>query len=270
MTEPMGVWTNAPLAYVLAEVRTEQLADIKTYYDTLAGQLREQFPVQRRMHAARLVTTGSSVRLESENDSVLEFVAPDNLRGVIIRPSGLVLHSTRYSNFQEFVGCLSSVVGILHKVVPHIYVNRLGLRYIDFVIPRPNEAPEMYVDRRLNPELNISTEAGCPVTTSLSVYPREGGQLVLRYMRGPGQPGLPPDLATVSLGPSQPMIAARNVPPTQTTAILDTDRISEFGTPILLEPESVIRQFQAMRDDVSRAFKAIVITEHARAAWGAA
>lgn len=267
MAASMGAWSNAPLAYVLAEVRTELLADIKTYQPQLAGKFRDEYPIQRTMHAARLVATGTQLLSETAQDVAWEFATPDNQIAVIVRQHGLVLHATTYKDSPDFLGRLQRAVKVIAEVVPSVYINRLGLRYVDFVLPRKGEEPEAYVDRRLNPDLGLFKKAGSPIVTSLAIYPVERGQLTLRYVRGQGKPVLPPDLGQPSLDPS-PLMKPGLVEDTMPTAILDTDRILACSPVERIDADRVRQYFDLMRNDIAEAFKA-AITDHARNVWGA-
>lgn len=266
MTDSLGAWGNAPLVYVLAEVRTEVLADLKNYQPLLAGRFRGEYPIQRTMHAARLVATGTKLLFEPDQDPAWEFATPDNRVAVILRTNGVVLHATRYIDSRNLLAQLRQVVGVVADAVPSVYVNRLGLRYVDFVLPRRDERPESYVDPRLNPDLGLS-EKGDPIITSLVVYPMEQGKLTLRYIRGRGQPELPPDLGQPLLEPS-PLMKSDKITDTTPTAILDTDRILAYPQPEPLDPDRVLKQFAGMHADVSNAFKK-AITKHALKVWEA-
>src|SRR2546426_12214873 len=98
MTDSLGAWSNAPLVYALAEVRTERLADIKNYQAKFAGRLRDDgYPIQRTLQSAKLVASGTHVIFEPEQDAaVWEFATPDNKTAVMLRANGLVLHATHY------------------------------------------------------------------------------------------------------------------------------------------------------------------------------
>jgi uncharacterized protein (TIGR04255 family) len=93
------------------------------------------------------------------------------------------------------------------------------------------------------------------------------GRLTLRYIRGAGQPQLPPDLATIGLDKS-PLMDVAGIAPDQATAIVDIDRTRDFATRELLNPSSLRQEFQRIRDEISNLFKQL-ITPHARNAWGA-
>jgi len=179
-----------------------------------------------------------------------------------------LLHATTYSGHVEFLGRFHDALKLIAGRIPAVFVNRLGLRYVDFIIPQPREAPEDYVDGRINPDLCIAKAPGVAAAMSLVVYPMPNGKLTVRYIRGAGQPQLPPELSTIALEKS-PLMDLRNIASEQPTAILDIDRGREFQTREGLDPDLVRAEFQGMHDDVSEAFKERIITEHARKMWGA-
>lgn len=269
MTERLGAWKNAPLAYVLAEVRTEQLSDLSHYRPELAAALRSEFPIQRNLVTARLIATSDGAStIATEQENAWEFATPDNQVALILRPHGFVLHATTYQDHTEFLGRFRRSLEIIAQRIPSVFVNRLGLRYIDFIIPQKGEVPEQYVDARLNPHLDIQRAKGASTAMSLAVYPMPNGRLMLRYIRGLGQPQLPPELSTIALEKSS-LMGVEGIAATQPTAILDIDRIREFVKREPLDPDSVRTEFQLMRDDVSQIFKETIITQHARNMWGA-
>jgi uncharacterized protein (TIGR04255 family) len=268
MNEALGAWANAPLAYVLAEVRTEQLADLKEYRSKLGARFRGEYPIQRTLQSARFVATNSGLQhIEPDQEGAWEFATPENNVAVIVRAHGIVLHATKYSDSEEFLGRLQRAVNVLAEEVPTVYVNRLGLRYVDFIIPEKGETPEDYVDKRLNPSLDLAKAPGNAVAMSLAVYPMMHGRLALRFVRSSGLPELPPELATFSLEKS-PLMKRERVSADQPTATIDTDRVREFGKPEPLDATKLMDEFRTMHADVSQAFRSL-ITPHARKKWGA-
>ena len=269
MVGRLGAWKNAPLAYVIAEVRTEQLSDLKNYQPDLAAAIRSEFPIQRTLVTARIIATAAGApSVEADQDTAWELATPDNRIGLILRPQGFVLHATKYKDHAEFLGQFHRALQLVADRIPSVYLNRLGLRYVDFVIPRKGESPEDYVDKRLNPQLDLAQTAGTSTAMSVAAYPMLNGRLTVRYFRGVGQPQLPPDVSNINLEASELMSVAR-IDPEQPTAIVDIDRTREFPTRVVLDPAAVRREFQTMRDEISELFKERIITKHARKVWGA-
>jgi uncharacterized protein (TIGR04255 family) len=159
-----------------------------------------------------------------------------------------------------------ATLAIAQEIIPDVYVNRLGLRYVDFIIPKKGEQPEKYVDGRLNPLMPISKSGDSVVAMSVAIYPMGDGNLTVRYVRGTGQPELPPELSTIQLEKSQLMLR-RDVEKDQPTAILDLDRISEIKKPLRLDAASLRERLQKLRNDVHDAFMNQISTEHAKTTW---
>lgn len=271
MSDRLGAWKNAPLAYVLAEVRTEQLADLKNFQPDLAAAFRSQFPIQRALVTACVVSAvGGAPTIEPDPDGAAwEFASPDNRVALVLRPHGFVLHATRYQDHKDFLGSFHGALKVIAGRVPSVFMSRLGLRYVDFIIPKKGEQPEDYVDKRLNPMLDLGQTSAMPTAMTFTIYPMKDGRLTLRYIRGAGHPELPAEFSTIALDKSALMKGQDDVLATQPTAILDMDRIRDFAERRLLEPDFVRRELQGMRDDISEAFKERIITKHARKAWGA-
>jgi len=269
LAESLGQWGNAPLVYVLAELRTERISDVKNYYPKFAGRLRDDgYPIQRTMHAAKVVATGTQMIFEPAQDPAWEFATPDNRTGVMLRPNGLVLHATAYEDEIDFLARLDKVVRLFAEEIPSVYVNRLGLRYIDFVLPRKGEKPEDYVDGRLNPDLGLAKIQADVRTTSVAIYAMGNGrQLTLRYSRGRGKPEMPPDLVMLSLQPSK-LMNPPGVTDIDPTAVLDTDCNLNYSPVEKLDPKRVRDEFALICDEVYTAFLT-AITEHARKIWEA-
>ncbi len=267
MVDSLGAWSNAPLVYALAEVRTEHVADIKNYQPIVAGKLRDEYPVQRMMQTARLIATGAQLLVEGSQESAWEFAAPDNQSAVIVRPNGLILHATAYRDSRDFLDRLHQIVSIFAECVPSVFVQRAGLRFVDYVLPQEGEAPESYVRKELNPDLELATQPHGVTSTSLAVYRMENEiVLSLRYVRGRGKPELPPDLGMLSLSPGKLM--QRSVSAVTETAVLDIDCNRVYSPVERLDPDSVRKQFAAIYEVSFNAFTS-AITKHAIKIWGA-
>lgn len=265
MTRSSGRWDNAPVVYVLAQVRTERIAELKKYLPDFGGQLRDDYPIQREMRGAKLIATPSKFHFEPEEDSAWEFAAPDNRTAVILRPTGLVLHATHYDDEAEFLERLDKVTTLFEKEIPAVYVNRLGMRYIDFVLPRADENLGAYMVKELNPDLGL-VKAGTTATMSLAIYPMaEKRQLIVRFTSGFGKPQLPPDLGPLALEAADLMKIA--VDEKSATAVLDTDCGIEYLPVRKLDSISIKEDFDAIYKDLFDAFKKS-ITPHARSVWG--
>ena len=265
MTRSSGRWENAPVVYVLAQVRTERLADLKERQPMFAARLRDDgYPIQRELQAAKIVNTGTNIVFEPEKDTAWEFATPDNRTAVVLRPTGLVLHATYYDDEIHFLSRLEKITDLFEKEIPSVYVNRIGMRYIDFILPKPGEGLGAYMDKRLDTDLGLAS-SGPLAATGLTIYPIEQRRLIVRYTSGRGRPQIPPDLGALALEPS-PLMKAR-VDDTQPTAVFDTDCGIEYSPVQKLDAARLKSDFALVCGDLYKVFLT-AITPHARRVWG--
>ena len=261
--QALGSLPNAPLAYVLAQVRFQPILEMHTLVPRIQTELRHTFPRFSEFKLAG-IELGSNGPQMVDPVSRWEFASASQRQGVMLLNNSLVFHATEYSAYPAFISSFTRVMEILGKLVQGIFVDRLGLRYIDFVIPSRGESPDLYVV----PSLATRLEPGIPIqaytSVSLTDFSLADGHLVVRYMRGRGMPPLPADLLPLQLLPSK-IMAIKDAAAVD-TAILDTDRFAEVSVPF--EVSDLHQRFEVLHEDTSKAFKAIA-TPHAMKVWSA-
>jgi uncharacterized protein (TIGR04255 family) len=268
MSAALGRLPNAPLAYVLAQVRFEPFLEIEKHIPALQTSLRAHYPRFRRFERVGfevLLTEAAPLpQVQPMPSSVhWEFGTAANFEGVMVQPHSLVFHVTAYETYEQFGQAWLWVMRQVGAHIPELFVNRIGLRYVDFIVPNPDETPEDYVVDRLrcDPALGrIPCQHHQGLT--LAEYRLETGFLAVRYSRGMGRPTLPPDLSELSLQPSA--IMQRVVADHQPTAVLDIDRFMALSA--AYDAEALAEQFGKMHEETSAVFKALT-TDHARAVW---
>lgn len=269
MSAALGHWPNAPLAYVLAQVRFEPFLEIEKYIPALQSSLREHYPRFRRTEQ---VAFHVSPQLEAQPPQVQpasllfwKFGSGSNQVGVVVQQDSLVLGATEYETYAVFGQWWRDVIGRVGEQIPHLFTNRIGLRYINFILPNAGETPEDYVADRLHcdpaPGLPYRDHRGL----SLAEYHLERGTLAMRYLRGTGHLALPPDLVPLELEPSA--IMQCGVSANQPTAVLDIDRYMPLNMPY--DSAALADLFERLHQDIQVAFKALT-TDHARAMWSGA
>ncbi len=270
MSAALGRLPNAPLAYVLAQVRFEPFLEIEKHIPALQTSLRARYPRFRRVERVGfevlLTETTQSPQIQpATNMAQWEFGAAANFEGVIVQQHSLVFHVTAYETHEQFGQAWRWVMNQVGAHIPDLLVNRIGLRYVDFIVPNPDETPEDYVVDRLRcdptPDIPYQHHQGL----TLAEYRLETGFLAVRYSRGIGRPTLPPDLSELSLQPSA--IMEQRVVDDQPTAVLDIDRFMALSA--AYDAEALADQFGQMHQETSAVFKALT-TDHARAVWNGA
>lgn len=274
MSAALGRLPNAPLAYVLAQVRFEPFLEIEKHIPALQSSLREQYP---RYRPIEQVVFQVIPQLEGKPPLVQpvplirwEFGSVSNHAGVVVQKDSLVLRATEYETYATFGQRWREVIRWVGEQIPNLFTSRIGLRYVDFILPNIGETPEHYMADRLrcDPEPGLPYQKHRGLTAA--EYHLARGLLAVRYSRGTGQPILPPDLTPeppASLGLEPSAIMQRTVSTDQPTAVLDIDRYMPLE--MAYNADVVGDLFASLHQDIQVAFNSLT-TDYARAVWSGA
>lgn len=250
----LGQWPNAPLAIVLAQIRFEP--GPATEYTTLADKIRlatgDEFPVTNKVQQFSFVVGDGGQPSGSPEASIVAIDLRNDAdrRSLRIQPGALTYSTSKYSDSGHFLSEWRKLLDILcHE--GDVRVLRLGLRYVDFIIPTPGKVPEDYlVGFGRSPEA-LGDQA--PVAYSFYDYERaNGGQLRIQYGRGFGPPVLPPDL--MDSVPPPPFLVAKYSG--GLSAVLDMDRWRPAAE--VMSVDRIAEEFQLLRDDLAETFHRII------------
>ena len=264
--QALGTWPNAPLALVVAQVRFDPEVDTeyKKVAERLKAQLGEQFPAMKAVRQMTFVFGGAPDQIfeskPNEGEIGRELRRDDN-RGALRLQDGVMTYTTSiYNNSKNFLAEWRSMLDCLCADAG-IKVQRLGLRYLDFIIPTGDKVPEDYFKDGFGHLPHV--DGGMAQTAFMShEYPREpNGALRIQYGRGFAPPSLPPDFDG-SVEP--PPVLLEKYIEGKPSAVLDIDRWQMDSR--RLRAEEIANEFQRLRDEVCGAFDRI-ITPEARAEW---
>jgi uncharacterized protein (TIGR04255 family) len=251
---------------VLAQVRFDPEVDneYKAVSERLKAALGERFPAMKSVRQAMFVfgnlpvppdaptTNGGEVGRELRRD--------DNRSALRVQEGAMTYTTSLYMDSPHFLAEWQSMLECL-CAAGGIKVQRMGLRYIDFIIPTAGKAPENYFKDGFSRPPSALGEAS-PLTAFMSYeYPKgEGEAMRVQFGRGIAPPSLPPDLDGSVLPP--PALLGNYIE--GPSAVLDMDRWRMDSR--RLQAEEIAEEFRRFRDDIRMAFNAI-ITSGARAEW---
>lgn len=263
--QALGKWPNAPLALVLAQVRFDP--EIDTEYKVVAERLKtalgERFPAMKAVRQVAFVfgnMPGSAMESKPNESEVGRDLRSDDNRCVLRLQDGEMTYTTSlYEDSQHFLAEWQSMLDCL-CASGGVKVQRLGLRYIDFIIPTTGKVPEDYFKAGFG-DLPYVFEETAQTAFVSHEYPRgTNGAMRIQFGRGFARPSLPPDLdGSVTLPP-----VLLNKYTEGPSAVLDIDswRVDSRR----LQAAKIADEFQLLRDDICKAFKRI-ITREAEAEW---
>lgn len=268
-TQGVGQWAQAPVVFVLAQVRfpaqpegfTEklQLAISKLHEgDFLPAQPTPVMEIKIEMEPG-----GVPKQTVTQAGTGYNILKSDGRMVVRIEPSSLTMAVNEYRDSKHLMNLWFPMVNSLKEAGLQGSVLRLGLRYVDFVVPTEGKLPEDYLNQPWNQSATPTFEGALAkpgLFVSLHDIEFARGRMRLQFMRGFGKPGLPADL--------QGLLEPREVHGSveQPTAVIDTDRWME-GEAWDPAGKEIGEDFKTMHQDLSKSFKTMV-SSMARNEWG--
>ena len=265
MSEKMS---NAPVYYALAQAQFNPVAAMAKYVDEVQDHLRREgytlFEPQQVTHlqfASHLGQAPTEPQVAQTTSWLI--TNADRTAGFILSASSITFHTTHYETSSEFIPELLRGLKAVHEVVKLVHIGRLGLRYLDAVLPQPGETVDQYLADGLH---GVRFSANLRYALNESVFETESGPLlpkgtlVARVHRTVSPLGYPPDMVPNGLVP-MPKFDIKDV---LHHAVIDTDHFVEGRIP--LDFDKIDEQLTALHATIKLVFEA-TISPHAQAVW---
>jgi uncharacterized protein (TIGR04255 family) len=260
---------NAPVYFTLGQVQHNPLLDLGSFLPSIQESMRKSgYPDFKRgiQVAFNLPSTAHHDANQAPQPTLQKierfmFSNRDNNSGFIMLPNALSFQTSAYDTFDTFSTELSRGLEILGTAIGGIsFVERLGLRYLDAVVPAEGETLKQYVAPELLGLPSRVQDAVFAYAFSESVLIAEGvGQVVSRTIIQSGPLGLPPDLLPESLP-----IAERFRGVNGEHAVIDTD--GSHTDRRSFDIAEISQRMGALHDLIIKTFQATV-TDYARTTW---
>lgn len=260
--------SKAPVYYALAQAHFNPVAAMAKYVDQIQDRLRrEGYPLFEPQQVTHLVVPGpgQAQRVEPQIQQTVSWLMTrsDRTAGYILSPSAITFHTTHYETHNEFIPELLRGLNAVHETVTLDHVGRLGLRYLDAVLPQAGETVEQYLVGGLH---GVDFNATRRHTMTESVFTTETrpllptGTLVARVYRMTAPLGFPPDMlpSGLAVNPRFEMKEPRE------HGVIDTDHYTEGRMPI--DMDKLGEQLLSLHATIKSVFEATT-TGHARKAW---
>ena len=260
--------SNAPVYYVLAQVKFTPIKAMKKYVDDIQEALRLRgYPLFERREAMQMVfdvnTPGESPQPSFE--MVQQWYMSDITKtsGFVLGNDFITFQTTDYKEHEPFFKAWMEGLSVVIEHANPALLTRLGLRYLDAVIPSEGEKIEQYlcnglhgVDLDLSPiqsvnEMVFQTNVGPVIST---------GFLVTRLHKMFGQLSFPPDILPFGVE----MLERFRSDKALWHGIIDTDHYVEGNMPP--EIDSIEQQFNSLHGVVKESFNKMV-SQHAINRW---
>ncbi|MCP4446946.1 MAG: TIGR04255 family protein [Myxococcales bacterium] len=250
--------TDAPLICVLCQVRISPILEMNNFIPAIQERLRRQgYPRFKAHNIQEFVMTGPP---EVRTSHQWVFSNKDQTKTVIVAPDFVVLETSKYTVFDEFIQDYEKVLEIVGEVTDASLAERVGLRYVDLIRPLVAGDFKSYIKPGL---LGLSDDS-LKVKRSLFRFEQRGstdaGTLVLKLMQSDNGAYLPNDVDANHLEFDLTLEEGEKV------AILDIDHFSQASRDY--DPGQLVKQLWELHDYTDRVFREAV-TEEALKQWGA-
>ncbi len=260
--------SKQPLVLVLGQVRFSSIRQMRSYIPVIQEEFRRNgFPIDRSgtIQQATFVP-GGKVPVQVVEQQRWEFRSKDESWSILVMEDSVVLQTTNYEGFENFAKKLDLVVSTVFSKTEHDrlgVVQRVGLRYVDVVLPREGEDYRFYLRSGLH---GVDDSVFQERTHHLRVehvgrthLGEDRGNMIIRIAQNDQGFDLPPDL--VGSAPSHESTATKG----KMATLIDMDHFLS-GT---FEPKTewILARAYELHDDLIETFHKHVVTEEAIKVW---
>jgi uncharacterized protein (TIGR04255 family) len=257
----------APVYFVIAQVRHNPILQLGSYVPQIQEQMRRAGYPDHRPSKAFLIHLSSANIGESALRPVPEaverhaFLSRDGTSGFIVEQGALSFQTTQYDIFETFSAQFFKGLEIVDAVMTLDYTERLGLRYLDAVVPASAEQDlGMYLAPGV---LGLSGRLPGEVPIGFSLtethIPMPDANLLSRTIIQSGPLGFPMDLQSQGLQVPERFQSIDGM-----HAIIDTDASQEDRA--IFDMAKLGERLDVLHNRIHMVFGASV-TEFALAAW---
>lgn len=249
---------RSPLIFVLAQVRIAPVLSVEKKIPEIQERLRKNgFPKlnERKISIEQRLPDGSQ---QIQSVRQWEFINKANTCSALITHDALTYQTTRYDVFEQFIESFEEVLRVFGECMEPTLSQRLGLRYVDLVVPQEGKSLESYFSDRLR-GFNVQDSDLREGFVSESICQTgPSTKFIHRYAEAVRGFGFPPDLLPLSLKIERPLQLKAPF------GLLDLDHFSSAEEDFSYD--SILRQFWSLHDHQTKAFRASV-TNEALAEW---
>lgn len=257
---------NAPLVYTLGVVHFPAVPEMQRFAPAFHDTIRSTYPHinQNQVSMANVELGPQGIQFRQQESQIWQFANPDRTWAMLLTPQVMALHTVAYVDHQDFLRRLHFGLERLFAVpgLDIVFVEAIGIRYVDKVVPRDGERLESYLKPSVLPE-SFEDVPGLTMAEGiyLSRFLTTVGELRCQVLRNPPTV-LPPELES-------PMIQQNGwsmTRPTSEFAVVDIDHGTKFVPLKLMDAEQVCDHMLELRH-VARAMFDNVGTPHGMTVW---
>ncbi len=252
---------NPPVYLTLAQVRFNPILKLADFLPGIQENFRHasytDFERQNLISIQVTMQDGQPTPTPIQQER-FQFGNAEKTHMFILDGQSLTLQSTNYGQFETFSACFLKGLDIVNDIVKLAFTERVGLRYLDRVMPQEGEAIEQYLVEQVHGL--TSRLSGKPLYSYTEAMNEIGNiKLLSRVAIQDGPLAFPPDLQ-----PGNMRVTEKFLSYTGKSAILDNDGFVEERE--AFSAQAVADHLDAIHKVIGAAFKTTA-TPYAFSAW---
>lgn len=252
---------NPPVYFTIAQVRFNTILKLADFLPAIQESLRHagfpDFGFQKSVVLHVLTQDGHPAPVPAVQERYY-FGNVDRTHAFLLEADKLSIQSTRYGSFEDFSELFLKGLAILHEVVKLDFIERIGLRYLDRIVPSNSESLCLYLTSDV---MGLGNRIGGKVLHSYfeTLCQADTIKLLSRILTAAGGVQFPPDLMPGTL-----VVDARLAKYDGLYAILDNDGFYE--TREVYSLNAVQKHLMEIHEIIKEAFRATA-SDHAFKVW---
>ena len=242
---------HSPLIFVLAQVKISPVMTVEEKIPAIQDALRKKgYPLLSIREINTMVHGPDGKAKQTETRKQWEFIDKENRASVLVDAEGVTYQVTKYDVFETLIEVMDDIIGLFAEHLDPDLLLRVGLRYIDLVVPSEGKAIRSYFSDVLRGfKIDETAEREAFFSESVS-HTDSSSTFIHRYVEASHGFGFPPDLLPVNLKfPRDPRM---EVP----FGLLDLDHYISLNEDFTVE--SAIAHFLTLHEHLTKAFMSSV------------
>ncbi|NLB30653.1 MAG: TIGR04255 family protein [Alcaligenaceae bacterium] len=175
--------TKQPLVFVLAEFRFPVIMQMNQFLPEVQEKLRQKLPFYEEQQAQEVQLNQDGIEIKSSPQWA--FIDKSRTKSVLLSPSRIVFSTSAYDRFEGFEEFCLDVLDTLREVVKPSFIQRIGLRYADLIVPENRElSVSAYVKPGFYENIDFSEIGSLGRKVNEFLLETEEGTMVIRTMYG--------------------------------------------------------------------------------------
>lgn len=258
--------SKAPVFYALAHIQFSQNVpmlgfQLQPFMESM-GWGSSQQDSHDLMGISPPANLGEEPRWHKETVSRWSFSNANRDAGFLILPNAIVYQTTAYSTWTHMLTAIKDAIAKVVEIVPNLLVTRIGLRYLDAIVPQKGEQLSTYLIPQMVGMVEKLASVERPVLLqTLNEFTLHTGngllvnKLVAAHVTS-GQVLFPVELLPLTLE-----LADRFKNIEGLVATMDTDHFEVLEQPIPLVVESVSEKLNRLKDGLDEMFSLVATPE---------